>query len=149
LRWRIDRVIPPNVVRICWSRKYIKTFGHICGVRKGILQDPNSRVFVNQIKMPMELNLENLKSAFCAVVGSTGFGAAEQGIEVLYPILVMKAVQETSHADYAETLKQAALNICTSEPYGWEVTDKDPKFDEQTTFKVLFKKWFRRIINER
>jgi hypothetical protein len=95
----------------------------------------------------MKLNMTNLKEAYCRVVAATGFGAANRGFEVIYEAEVKTAVQQTAHEDYADTLLQAAIRICTDEFYGWEVTDKRPEIKDETTFGDLFENWFRRIIS--
>ncbi|RMH69230.1 MAG: hypothetical protein D6675_13295 [Gemmatimonadetes bacterium] len=95
--------------------------------------------------MPLEYNTENRRKALCDALQRTGIGAAVtwDGIK---QERVVKVVPDAMLETFPERLLMAATQVCTSDPYGWQVDQKEPEIDEQMTFTDLDKRWFRRIV---
>jgi hypothetical protein len=96
--------------------------------------------------MPRELNEENLKEAYCKVIACTGIGAAEDNCDEVFPKLVKVVVPQPMHDDYSAKLLACAIKICTNEPYGWRVTEREPDIKDNTSFADLYESWFREIV---
>lgn len=101
---------------------------------------------VNRITMPRELNEENLKEAYCKVLVCTAIGAADDNCDEVLPKLVKVVVPELMHEDYPARLLACANQVCSNEPYGWIVDQNEPEINDDTTFLVLYKGWFKEIM---
>lgn len=96
--------------------------------------------------MSSEFNEENLKEAYCKVVACTGIGAVDKNCQDVLEKQVKVAVPESMHEDYPARILGCANQVCTTEPYLWRVTQREPVIEDDTTFDEIFKNWFKRVV---
>lgn len=90
---------------------------------------------------------EKLYEAYCKIVACTGVGAFIACEKENFEKVILISIPENMHSEFSSNLLQCAINICTNEPYYWQVDNKQPEINSNTTYKDLYNNWFLEIIS--
>ncbi len=98
--------------------------------------------------MAKELTMENAKAAFLDVLAKIRIdveGAGGWDLLSEKKILVITPLE--FHDILPNRLLQSVKSVCQNEPYSWDVVERDPEINDDTTLQSLFDDWFTRILS--